>query len=125
FPRDPSWAHGCLRLLKLKPILAGRLRVGAVALCLLLLLGWLGPARTSGVLENRLGPTSVASWNQSVSCSATIVAISTVLGSAYPSQSLQGSRYQINGSAGGFPTRGHSRLPAALQMLMAKLFPPS
>ena len=101
-------------MLKLKPIIAGRLRVGAVALCLLLLLGWLGPARTSGVLENKLSPTSVASWNQSVSCSATIVTISTVLGSAYPSQSLQGSQYQINGSAGGVPYKRALSPPCSL-----------
>ena len=92
-----------LRLLKVKPILAGRLRLGAVALCLLLFLGWLGPPRTSGVVGNKLSPISVASWNQSVYCSATIVTIPTILGSAYPSQSLQGSQYQTSGSAGGVP----------------------
>jgi uncharacterized membrane protein YgcG len=78
-----------------------RLRVNAIALCLLLLPGFLVPARISGVRETTIGPASSGSWNSNVSCSATIVTISGILGPAYPSQSLQGSQYQTNGSAGG------------------------
>jgi hypothetical protein len=59
----------------------------------------------SGVRENMLGPTSGASWNKNVSCSATVVMVSAILGSGYPSQSLQGSQYQTYASAGGVPDK--------------------
>jgi len=50
------------------------------------------------------GTTSgLASWNPNVACTADLVTFPDVLGSAYPSQSLSGSRYQRNSTAGGVP----------------------
>lgn len=45
------------------------------------------------------------SWNPNVSCSATLVTIQDILGSAYPSQSLGGSGYQTNSTGGGIPDK--------------------
>src|SRR2546422_741154 len=45
----------------------------------------------------------LTSWNPHVSCSADRVTIRDVLGPAYPSQTVNGSRYQTNSTAGGIP----------------------
>ena len=45
----------------------------------------------------------LTSWNPHVSCSADLVTIRDVLGPAYPSQTVNGSRYQTNSTAGGIP----------------------
>ncbi len=47
--------------------------------------------------------SGLASWNPNVSCSADLVTIRDVLGSAYPHQALNGSRYQVNSTSGGIP----------------------
>jgi len=51
----------------------------------------------------RVTDSSLTSWNPHVSCSADLVAIRDVLGPAYPSQTVNGSRYQTNSTAGGIP----------------------
>ncbi len=50
-------------------------------------------------------PASVASWNPNVSCSATLVTIQSILGTAYPNQALAGSPYQTSGTTGGIPSK--------------------
>src|SRR3989441_1269739 len=45
----------------------------------------------------------LTSWNPHVSCSADLVTIRDVLGPAYPTQTVNGSRYQTNSTAGGIP----------------------
>jgi len=49
------------------------------------------------------GTTGLASWNPNVSCAADQVTIRDVLGPAYPRQTVSGSRYQTNSTAGGVP----------------------
>ena len=48
---------------------------------------------------------NLASWNPNVSCAADSVTIQSVLGSAYPSQSLTGSPYQTSSASGGAPNK--------------------
>src|SRR5467141_17156 len=48
---------------------------------------------------------NLPSWNSNVTCGADLVLVQDVLGSAYPSQALIGSRYQTNASAGGIPNK--------------------
>src|SRR2546427_219833 len=47
--------------------------------------------------------SALSSWNPNVTCAADLVTIKDVLGSAYPHQSLSGSRYQHNATSGGIP----------------------
>jgi fibronectin type 3 domain-containing protein len=47
--------------------------------------------------------SGLSSWNPNVTCGADLVTIQDVLGSAYPHQSLSGSRYQHNATSGGIP----------------------
>src|SRR5712691_4456016 len=49
--------------------------------------------------------SGLASWNPHVACSADSVAVQDVLGPAYPSQDLNGSRYQKNSTDGGVPSK--------------------
>src|SRR2546421_5279592 len=72
-----------------------------------LMAGPLASAIQSG-LSPTSGPAPVAesgltSWNPHVSCSADLVTIRDVLGPAYPTQTVNGSRYQTNSTAGGIP----------------------
>src|SRR5256886_14342558 len=72
-----------------------------------LIAGPLASAIQSG-LSPYSGPARVAesgltSWNPHVSCSADLVTIRDVLGPAYPTQTVNGSRYQTNSTAGGIP----------------------
>ena len=55
-----------------------------------------------------------AAWNPNVSCSASLVAIQNILGSAYPSQSLSGSPYQTSSTAGGVPNKRALSPPCAI-----------
>src|SRR5947199_5646170 len=48
---------------------------------------------------------TLTSWNPNVSCSPSLVTVPTILGSAYPAQSLAGSQYQVNGTDGGIPDK--------------------
>src|SRR5947208_159851 len=83
---------------------------------LLLVLGLAIAGLTAGPLasaiQSGLSPTSspapvtesgLTSWNPHVSCSADLVTIRDVLGPAYPTQTVNGSRYQTNSTAGGIP----------------------
>src|SRR5438094_9582076 len=47
--------------------------------------------------------SGLTSWNPNVACAADLVTIRDVLGPAYPSQTVNGSRYQTNSTAGGVP----------------------
>ena len=47
--------------------------------------------------------SGLSSWNPNVACAPDLVTIQDVLGSAYPHQSLSGSRYQHNATSGGIP----------------------
>src|SRR5438034_505941 len=66
----------------------------------------------ASAIQRGLSPTSsparvtesgLTSWNPHVSCSADLVTIRDVLGPAYPTQTVNGSRYQTNSTAGGIP----------------------
>src|SRR2546427_10038268 len=48
---------------------------------------------------------TLTSWNPNVSCVPALVTVQTILGSAYPAQSLSGSQYQVNSTAGGIPAK--------------------
>src|SRR3989449_4708369 len=48
---------------------------------------------------------AVGSWNPNVPCVPSLTALSSILGSAYPSQSLVGSQWQTNSTAGGIPNK--------------------
>src|SRR5881397_4024857 len=52
-----------------------------------------------------LAASGLASWNPHVGCSADSVMVRDVLGPAYPSQDLNGSRYQKNSTDGGVPSK--------------------
>src|SRR6058998_1086418 len=52
-----------------------------------------------------ISPGNLASWNPNVSCAADSATIQSVLGSAYPSQSLTGSPYQTSSTSGGVPNK--------------------
>src|SRR2546430_5499350 len=60
-----------------------------------------GLSLTSG--PARVTESGLTSWNPHVSCSADLVTIRDVLGPAYPTQTVNGSRYQTNSTAGGIP----------------------
>src|SRR2546427_4077552 len=49
------------------------------------------------------GTNGLTSWNPNVSCAADLVTIRDILGPAYPRQTVSGSRYQTNSTAGGVP----------------------
>ena len=55
--------------------------------------------------EQTLAASGLASWNPHVGCSADSVTVRDVLGPAYPSQDLNGSRYQKNATDGGVPSK--------------------
>src|SRR5438874_1618060 len=66
----------------------------------------------ASAIQSGLSPTSsparvtesgLTAWNPHVSCSADLVTIRDVLGPAYPTQTVNGSRYQTNSTAGGIP----------------------
>src|SRR5947208_15362549 len=72
-----------------------------------LLAGPLSSAMQSGLSPTtspaRVTESGLTSWNPHVSCSADLVTIRDVLGPAYPTQTVNGSRYQTNSTAGGIP----------------------
>src|SRR5438093_2378263 len=66
----------------------------------------------ASAIQSGLSPTSsparvtesgLTSWNPHVSCSADLVTIRDVPGPADPTQTVHGSRYQTNSTAGGIP----------------------
>ena len=48
---------------------------------------------------------ALTSWNPNVSCVHDLVTVQTILGTAYPAQSLAGSQYQVSSTAGGIPNK--------------------
>src|SRR5438093_12891252 len=48
---------------------------------------------------------TLTSWNPNISCVPALVTVQTILGSAYPAQSLAGSQYQVNSTDGGIPDK--------------------
>src|SRR2546427_114225 len=86
--------------------------VGVLLLLLVLAISAVVAGPWSSSIRNLLSPTpdagsvsdsGLTSWNPHVSCSADLVTIRDVLGPAYPSQTVNGSRYQTNSTAGGIP----------------------
>jgi len=65
-------------------------------------------------------PASVASWNPSVSCSATLVTIQNILGTAYPNQALAGSPYQTSRTTGGIPSKRALSPPCTITNIKGK-----
>src|SRR6266568_3109214 len=57
---------------------------------------------------------AVGSWNPNVVCVPSLTALSSILGSAYPSQSLAGSQWQTNSTAGGIPNKRALNPPCTL-----------
>jgi len=57
---------------------------------------------------------AVGSWNPNVPCVPSLTSLSSILGTAYPSQSLAGSRWQTNSTAGGIPNKRALAPPCAL-----------
>src|SRR5437660_955282 len=51
----------------------------------------------------RVTESGLTSWTPHLSCSADLVTIRDVLGPAYPTHTVNGSRYQTNSTAGGIP----------------------
>jgi len=89
-----------------------RRTVGVLLLLLVLAISAVVAGPWSSSIRNLLSPTpdagsvsdsGLTSWNPHVSCSADLVTIRDVLGPAYPSQTVNGSRYQTNSTAGGIP----------------------
>ena len=90
---------------------ASRLILGVVLLVVGLavagLAGALWSPWFSGPVEApNAGPltdSALSSWNPNVACQPDLVTIRDVLGPAYPAQTVNGSRYQTNSTAGGIP----------------------
>src|SRR2546428_2762892 len=57
---------------------------------------------------------SLPSWNPNVACSADLVTVRDVLGSAYPNQALIGSRYRTTSTAGGIPNKRQLLAPCTI-----------
>jgi PKD repeat protein len=62
----------------------------------------------------------LTSWNPNVTCSADLVTVPDILGRSYPSQSLVGSRYQVNATAGGVPSKRALHPPCTLTNVTGK-----
>src|SRR5207249_11989077 len=61
-----------------------------------------GGANTSLIVGNTgIFGWPPVSWNPNVSCPVVLGDLRTILGSAYPNQSLVGSPYQVNATDGG------------------------
>src|SRR3989440_149570 len=58
---------------------------------------------------------TLTSWNPNVSCVPALVTVQTILGTAYPAQSLSGSQYQVNSTAGGIPDKRALSPPCTIQ----------
>src|SRR3989442_14572393 len=69
-------------------------------------------ARGHDALTDSATPTS---WNPNVSCAPALVAVSDILGSAYPAQSLTGSPYQVNATSGGIPDKRALQPPCSIK----------
>src|SRR5436309_1536840 len=93
--RKPATSRRSARVLVLGLAIAG------------LIAGPLASAIQSGLSPTsspaRVTESGLTSWNPHVSCSADLVTIRDVLGPAYPTQTVNGSRYQTNSTAGGIP----------------------
>src|SRR5437773_11129266 len=53
------------------------------------------------------------SWNPNVSCPVVLGDLRTILGSAYPNQSLVGKPYKVNATDGGIPNKRMLRPPSS------------
>src|SRR5438552_10076864 len=66
---------------------------------------------------------AVGSWNPNVACVPSLTALSSILGSAYPSQSLAGSQWQTNSTAGGIPNKRALIPPCTLANINGRSVP--
>src|SRR5438309_2523296 len=68
--------------------------------------------------------SGLSSWNPNVTCAADLVTIRDVLGSAYPHQSLSGSRYQHNATSGGIPLERSLSPPCTITNITGAVLSP-
>ncbi|TLZ85158.1 MAG: hypothetical protein E6K05_01745, partial [Methanobacteriota archaeon] len=68
--------------------------------------------------------SGLSSWNPNVACAADLVTIQDVLGSAYPHQSLSGSRYQHNATSGGIPLERSLSPPCTITNITGAVLSP-
>ncbi|TLZ66287.1 MAG: hypothetical protein E6K12_06740, partial [Methanobacteriota archaeon] len=68
--------------------------------------------------------SALSSWNPNVTCAADLVTIKDVLGSAYPHQSLSGSRYQHNATSGGIPLERSLSPPCTITNITGAVLSP-
>jgi hypothetical protein len=61
--------------------------------------------------------TTTTSWNPNVVCTPSIVLVSDILGSSYPSQSLSGSSWRTSSTSGGIPVKRALSPPCTLTNL--------
>ncbi|TMI51026.1 PKD domain-containing protein, partial [Candidatus Bathyarchaeota archaeon] len=66
---------------------------------------------------------AVGSWNPNVPCVPSLTALSSILGSAYPSESLAGSQWQTNSTAGGIPNKRALIPPCTLANINGRSVP--
>jgi len=79
---------------------------------LLVFAGGMTSARDRNAVTVSAAPSS---WNPNVSCAPALVAVSDILGSAYPAQSLTGSSYQVNATSGGIPDKRALQPPCTIK----------
>src|SRR3989454_2142118 len=76
---------------------------------------------------NNLGSSraviAVGSWNPNVPCVPSLTALSSILGSAYPSESLAGSQWQTSSTAGGIPNKRALSPPCTLTNINGRSIP--
>jgi len=77
---------------------------------------YLNVTRSAAIDGAESAATSLlSSWNPNVSCVPALVTVQTILGSAYPAQSLSGSQYQVSSTAGGIPDKRALSPPCTIQ----------
>ena len=76
-----------------------------------------GSAASPGPGQSTIVASGLSSWNPNVTCSADLVTVAQILGPAYPSQALAGSRYQVNATDGGVPSKRALHPPCTITNL--------
>jgi hypothetical protein len=71
--------------------------------------------------QSTIVTSGLASWNPNVTCSADQVTVADILGRAYPSEALAGSRYQVNATAGGVPSKRALHPPCTITNVTGKV----
>jgi hypothetical protein len=85
----------------------------------------LSRTETSGrQIAGPLADAALASWNPNVPCAPNLVTIRDVLGPAYPAQTVNGSRYQVNSTAGGIPDERSLSPPCTITNITGQTISP-